>query len=194
MALKDRPKFIGTEGLILFYIKALISIGQHWESSSGAKCHLAHKIPFTAKEGQRVKSMSGVSPRTFPIANRGNAGEYYNRENWSETQIPAPPVPLFRGLGKEERHSSPSHYLAHQPRKVAASKPQPHRRAPGTAAFSLVQPQQLMVLWHGFLQASSESKWNIGLRMSQTRLLGPFLSNVFILSKLYLIGFHYCCF
>lgn len=53
---------------------------------------------FTEKEELRVKSVPGVSPRSFPIASTGNTGGYSDRENWSVTQIPAPPAPLFGAL------------------------------------------------------------------------------------------------
>lgn len=55
---------------------------------------------------------------------------------------PITPRLPFQGLGKDVRHSSPSH----QTRKATASESLASHMAAGTTALSLVQPQHLSVL------------------------------------------------
>lgn len=55
--------------------------------------------------------MPSVSPLSFPITSTDNAGGYCDRENWSVTQIPAPPAHLSGALVKTRGTAAQQGYL-----------------------------------------------------------------------------------
>lgn len=142
---------------------------------SPARCHNFYlPLPTTA-------TFPGAAPAEFPNGQVWRCQWITWQEKLSWDSDPSTSKSPFLGLWKwyrAGRHSSASPY--HQCTQQHALRP--------------VQSWHLTVLWHSFLLGSSKSRWNIGIRMSQTGPLGPFLSNIFILSKLYLIVFRYCCF
>lgn len=96
---------------------------------------------FTAEGELNVKSVSGVSPLSFPAASTGDAEGYCDRENRSVTQIPAPPAPLSRASVRiRGRAALRSTWPTSPARLLPANLAPPPRMAAGTAALSLVQP------------------------------------------------------
>lgn len=149
------------------HLHSLLSIGKHWESWSGSKFHVAHKVSFTAKEELKDRSVSSVSPLSFLINTMNNIGGYCDRENLECDSDHSTPGALakMRGTVLSPLPVSPAQQGYFQQHLTTAAD---------TAALSLVQPQCLMVVWHNFLQGSSESRWNTGIGMRQTGPLGLF--------------------